>query len=83
MGSVLSHIDNNSGNEIKRYENMSGEELMFAYGMKNTVRNKSELVEFLEVIHTTRVNQQIELALFGGTTQPEVTPCGSLKEKHE
>ena len=84
MGGVLSQSEYQTCvTKQLLFRDMSGEELILAYGMSNTKCDKERLGVFLKAIHTNEIDRQIELALIGGTVQPAVTRSGSLKEKYE
>ena len=65
MGNVFTH--DNLDYESRYYKDMSGEELISAYGMNNTECDKDRLSDFLEAIHRDEIDQMMEIALFGGT----------------
>jgi hypothetical protein len=84
MGSVLSQSEYQTHlSDQLLFREMSGEELILAYGMSKTKCDKEKLAAFFQAIHTNEIDRQIELALLGGTVRPAVNRCGSLKEKHE
>lgn len=65
MGNVSTHDTLDS--DTRYFKNMSGEELISVYGMKNTDCDKERLSDFLEAIHRDEIDQMMEIALFGGT----------------